>query len=56
MSIEVKQMVIKSTIVNGHVEKIDDDYSAVDIEELKETVMEECKELIAESLSDLQER
>lgn len=56
MSIEVKQLIIKSTIVNGQTEKKDYEYTAVDIELIKEAVMEECKELIADSLSELQER
>jgi len=56
MTIEVKQMIIKSTVVNGPVEELRPEDSAVDIEKLKEMVMEECKELIAQSLSELQER
>lgn len=56
MTIEVKQMIIKSTVVNGRPEQERPEQSAVDIEQLKEMVMEECKELIAESLSELQER
>jgi len=56
MTIEVKQMIIKSTVVNGPVEQDRAEGSAVDIEKLKEMLMEECKELIADSLSELQER
>jgi len=56
MSIEVKQMIIKSTLVNGSPVKDDPEYTRVDIEQLKETVMEECKAFIAESLREIQER
>jgi hypothetical protein len=56
MTIEVKQMIIKSTVVNRFADQDPSEGSAVDIEQLKEMVMEECKELIAESLSELQER
>lgn len=56
MSIEIKQMIIKSNLVNGRSEKESHEHEIVDIEQLKETLMEECKALIAESLSELQER
>ncbi len=56
MTIEVKQLIIKSTVVNGRTEQECLKHATVDIEQLKEMVMEECKELIAKSLSELQER
>jgi len=56
MTIEVKQMIIKSTLVSGFSESNSVESPAVDIEQLKEMLMEECRELIAESLSELQER
>ena len=56
MTIEVKQMIIKSTLVNGLSESKSSESPAVDIEQLKEMLMDECKELIAESLTELQER
>lgn len=56
MSIEVKQMIIKSTLVNGRPDQEYLEHTSDDIEQLKETVMEECKALIAECLSELQER
>ena len=56
MAIEVKQMIIKSSLVHGYKEEERSDLAAVDIELLKEEVMEECRELIEQSLSELQER
>lgn len=56
MSIEVKQMIIKSTVVNESFGQQRSEYTTVDIEQLKAQVMQECKVLIAESLNELQER
>lgn len=49
-------MIIKSTLVHGHKEEERSDLTGVDIELMKEEVMEECRELIEQSLSELQER
>lgn len=56
MAIEVKQMIIKSTLIHGRKEELRPDISDMDIELLKEEVLEECRELIEQSLSELQER
>lgn len=56
MTIEVKQMIIKSTIINDQSRQDDESQSLVDIEQLKEMLIEECRELIAESLAEMQER
>ena len=56
MTIEVKQLIIKSTLNNGRTEQKISEHATVDIEQLKDWVMEECKEFIAEKISDLQER
>ena len=56
MAIEIKQMIIKSTLVHGYKEEGRSDVGDVDIELLKEEVMEECRELIERSLGELQER
>jgi len=56
MSIEIKQMVIKSTLVNNHSAQERSEQAAIDIEQLREMLMEECRELIAESLNEMQER
>jgi len=59
MAIEVKQMIIKSTLVSGqnqHRQQEDAELASLDLDLLKEEVMEECRELIEQSLSELQER
>ena len=57
MAIEVKKMIIKSTLVHGNKEEEEhSDLSGVDIEFLKEEVMEECRKLIEQSFSELRER
>lgn len=56
MAIEVKQMIIKSTLVTGRKESDRPEIIDVDIAALKEEVMEECRELIEESLNEMQER
>ena len=56
MSIEVKQLIIKSTVVNGRSEPTQQQRPPIDVEQLKRVMMEECKNLIAASLSDQQER
>jgi hypothetical protein len=55
MSIEVKQLIVKSTLVS---DARDDDRrdSAIDVERLKQQVIDECRELIEQSLEELQER
>lgn len=55
MAIEVKQMIIKSTLIHGHNEP-HSDVLDVDIVLLKEEVMEECRELIEQSFRKLGER
>jgi len=56
MTIEVKQLIIKSTVSNDRPELRVPEYAAVDIEKVKEMLMAECRELIAESLTDIRER
>ena len=56
MAIEVKQMIIKSTIISERMEKDDRGLATADMELLREEVMEECRELIEQSLNELQER
>lgn len=56
MAIEVKQMIIKSTLVSGHNEQENPGLTDADMELLKEKVMEECRELIEQSLNEYQER
>ena len=56
MAIEVKQMIIKSTVVNERTEGNRQESVDIDVEQLKERLLEECRELIAESLNKAQER
>lgn len=49
-------MIIKSTLVTGRKEQEPQSIASIDLETLKEEVMEECKELIERSLNELQER
>ena len=56
MPVEIKQMVIKSNIVSGKSESNIRNQPVVDIDELRETMIEVCKELISEKLSEMQER
>jgi len=56
MSIEIKQMIIKSTLISEQKEHQYSELTNVDIEALKDKVMEECRELIGHSLNEIQER
>jgi len=49
-------MIIKSTLVTGRKEQATQAAAKIDLETLKEEVMEECRELIERSLNELQER
>lgn len=55
MSIEIKQLIVKSTLVN---ETRDDTVpdSSIELERLKQQVIDECREMIEQSLEALQER
>lgn len=55
MSIEVKQLIVKSTLV-GDTRDVDHRDTAIDVERLKQQVLDECRELIEQSLEALQER
>jgi len=56
MTIEVKQLIIKSTVTNDRPEPQAHELAAVDIDKIKELLMEECRELISETLSEIKER
>ena len=49
-------MIIKSTLVHGRKEEERSVLADVDLELLKQEVIEECRELIEQSLNELQER
>jgi len=56
MGIEIKQMIIKSTLVNDRPVQEGSEHAAIDVEKLREALMEECRELIAASFNETQER
>ena len=56
MSIEVKQLIIKSTIVNTQYDQLEKHQSNVDLEKLKSTIIEVCNDLIAENSKETRER
>lgn len=55
MSIEVKQLIVKSTLVGDDREN-QPPTPAVDIESLKNQVLDECRELIEQFIESRQER
>lgn len=56
MTIEVKQMLIKSTVRQGQgMEKYSSE-PGYDLEEMKSEIMEECRQLFVELLREEQER
>lgn len=55
MSIEVKQLIVKSTLVSDTRDEDRED-AGIDVERLKQQVIDECRELIEQSLETLQER
>ena len=58
MAIEVKQLIIKSTLIAGsnRDEEMAGQVKGFDTELLKEEMMEDLRDLIEQSLSELQER
>ena len=56
MTIEVKQIIIKSTVTNERPAEPRAEVSAVDLERLKEMLLAECRELISDTLNSMRER
>lgn len=56
MTIEVKQLIIKSTVQDDR--RVDEQrvHNSVDLEKIRESILEECRELIAEQLGEMRER
>ncbi len=56
MTIEVKQIIIKSTVTNSRPVEEEQVISAIDLEYFKETLLDECRELITDTLNEIEER
>lgn len=56
MSIEIKQLQIKSSVVQRRADGESDESQAEQTQALKEDILAECKTMIRDALNDLQER
>ena len=56
MTIEVKQLVIKSSVTDNGGESQTTNESSIDLEAFKKELLAECKQIIAESLNKTRER
>ncbi len=56
MTIEVRQLVIKSTVQSEHEAFASEQQGLADISALREELMAECRELIVECLRECDER
>jgi hypothetical protein len=56
MTIEVKQLIIKSTVTNSRPMEERREVSDVDLEQFREMLLEECRELITTTLNNMRER
>jgi len=56
MTIEVKQLIIKSTLTSSSNPPQRHEASSLDLEQLREQLLEECRELIRDSLDRARER
>ena len=56
MTIEVKQLIIKSTLVDEHPDREAPGADDTDIEAFRQQIIEECKALIEQSLQKSRER
>jgi len=55
MTIEVKHLIIKSTVIQDNIND-SNELENIDIELLKQQLLTECRELIAESLDEQRDR
>jgi Family of unknown function (DUF5908) len=56
MTIEVRQMMIKSTVLQKAGEDVSGDTSGQNIDSMKEEILVECRQLFLELLREQQER
>ena len=56
MAIEVKQLIIKSTLVGERKEREQVGLARADLDSLKQELIEACREMVEQSLEEAQER
>jgi hypothetical protein len=58
MAIEIKQLIIKSTLISEHRESVRERRELVgaDLKVLKKELVEECRRMVEQSLEEKQER
>jgi hypothetical protein len=56
MTIEVKQLVIKSSVNGGDCDSQPSSESTINLEAFKKELLAECKQIVSESLSNVRER
>lgn len=56
MAIEVKQLIIKSTLVGERKEREQVGLARADLDALKQELIEACKEMVEQSIEEMQER
>ena len=56
MSIEIKQLIVKSTLVGSSDEAERRGFASEDLETLRQELIEQCREMLERSLAEIQER
>ena len=56
MSIEIKQLIVKSTLVGNTDEPERAAMASEDLETFKQELIEQCREMVERSLAEIQER
>ena len=56
MTIEVKQLIVKSTVTNSRPVEQRQETVDFDLEQFRERLLEECQELITDTLNNMRER
>lgn len=56
MSIEIKQLIVKSTLVGSSDEPEAAGLASEDLETFRQELIEQCRELVERSLAEMQER
>ncbi len=56
MSIEIKQLIVKSTLVGNTDEPESSGLATEDLETFRQELIEQCREMVERSLAEIQER